>query len=170
MPGSTSTMNVKTPAMQCSCPRPVPERHTDLITRKYIPIMHLTVSPTRLSLVIVSHRLGIPRLGCRWLRSPWPNRTVRPCNPHPPPSEMSPAAISNGEKDNGSNYGANGNDKGFVLVYPRLDLLSKVGPFADTLGEISKTDNDKAVMLVLTLLHLPPPPHGVPSRKFCCRP
>jgi hypothetical protein len=83
---------------------------------------------------------------------------------------MSPTAISNGQNDNGSNNRANGNDKGFVLVYPGLNLLSKTGSFADTLGEISKTEDEMAIMLELTLLHLPPPPHGVPSRKFCCRP
>ena len=60
-------------------------------------------------------------------------------------------------------------DEVAIVMNPAANLFSSTRPFTLTLSEVSHRGLDvwKARVL-LTLLHFPPPPHTVPSRKFCC--
>ena len=86
-----------------------------------------------------------------------------------PPTTRPGNTPQNSEQEQPTDRGADANDNGFVVVDPGFHFAAEGGAFTLALHIVSNSSKRWRGWR-LTLLQAPPPPHSVPSRKFCCRP
>lgn len=80
-------------------------------------------------------------------------------------------AAEDGEEDEAANAAGDTDDDRAVVVDPIADLFGGGGSLTLTLEKDRKLVFSGKVQVIVgqhTFEHLPPPPQGVPSRKFCC--